>query len=173
MSGPHAFVDESKLGGYVVVVVVVNSAELVGVRRGLKALLLPGQSSVHFKNEQDGRRRKLLTQMLALNVSASVYVRRGGHPIESRRACLEALAEDLAEMSTERLVLEMSDGDLAEDKRTLFQAKRKLGATFEYHHLRAPQEPVLWMADGIAWAWSHGAAWRSTVNGLIMQVKRL
>ena len=69
--------------------------------------------------------------------------------------------------AAERLVLELADGDLAADRRVLYAAKRKHAGAWTYHHLRAPQEPILWAADGIAWAWSHGGTWRASISGLV------
>jgi hypothetical protein len=173
IGGPHAFVDESKRGGYVVVAVVVASADLAGTRQQLRWMLLPGQRALHFKNEQDGRRRQLLGQMTGLELTANLYVRRGGSDVESRRRCLEAATEDLAKLGVDRLVLELSDGDFAADKRTLFRAKQESDASFTYHHLRAPQEPILWVADGVAWAWSQGGPWRSAISKLVGEIRQV
>lgn len=54
------------------------------------------------------------------------------------------------------MVLELSDGDLAADRRTLFEAVRRQcvsGQSLRYDHLRAPAEPLLWVPDAVAWAW--------------------
>jgi hypothetical protein len=134
-------------------------------RRALRALLLPGQNALHFKKEKDGRRRFLLGQIVQLEVSARIYVRRAGNPVEARRACLEAAVLD--EPDAARFVLDLAEGDRAADRRTLFDARQKCGGSFTYHHLTPPQEPILWVADALAWAWSHGSPWRSLVAPLV------
>jgi hypothetical protein len=91
MGGRHAFVDESKRGDYVVVAAVVVPAELVSIRRELRAMLLPGQSALHFKAEQDGRRRQLLAGISALPVEAYVYVSQSKNQVAGRKSCLQAL----------------------------------------------------------------------------------
>lgn len=166
MSGEYVFVDESKRGAYVVVAAVVTTADLDITRRTLRGLLLSGQRALHFKDEQDGRRRALLTAFSGLPLEVWVYVRRGGNPVAARQACLEALVDGLSPVA-ERLVLELADGDLAADRRVLYAAQRKHSGTWTYHHLRAPQEPILWASDGIAWAWSHGGSWRASISGLV------
>lgn len=170
MGGAHVFVDESKRAGYVVVAVSVDPDRVDGVRRALRAMLLPGQNSLHFRDERDGRRRALLAQMSALEVSATVYVSGDRHAVQARRSCLQALAADAAGQEVEMIWLELADGDLPADRRTLFQAQQELKAGFVYRHVRAPQEPGLWVADGVAWAWPQGGRWRQCVAAMIGDV---
>ena len=168
--------DESKRGSYVVVAAVVVPGDLEDARRVLRGLLLPGQSALHFKNERDGRRRQLLTGICSLPVEAAVYVSDAKGQATARRACLEAVVADLAEEKAERPVLELSDGDLAADRRTLFDAGRKHAGTspaLRYDHLRAPAEPLLWVPDAVAWAWSHGSPWRARISSLVTNVRRV
>lgn len=174
MTGRHAFVDESKRGGYIVVAAIVVPGDLDSARRALRGLLLPGQSALHFKNERDGRRRQLLSGMCGLPVEALVYVSGAKGQVEARRACLEAVVSDVVGECAERLVLELSEGDVAADRRTLFEAVRKHGgpeAPLRYDHLRAPAEPLLWVPDAVAWAWSHGGPWRDRVSPLVAGVR--
>lgn len=169
MGGAHAFIDESKRDGYTIVVVMVAAHTLTDARAQLRRSLLPGQRALHFKNERDSRRRQLLGTMRALNLSARVYTRRHDAEVTARQACLEAVVEDVAAEDISRLVLELSDSDLARDMRTLTAARRKHSASFEFLHLRAPQEPMLWVADAIAWAWPQGGAWKASIASLVTQ----
>ena len=175
MGGRHAFVDESKRGDYVVVAAVVVPAELVSIRRELRAMLLPGQSALHFKAEQDGRRRQLLAGISALPVEAYVYISQTKNQVSGRKSCLQALVVDLVAEDAERLVLELSEGDLAADRRTLFEALRgqSRGPGLRYNHLKAPAEPMLWVADAVAWAWTHDGRWRAQVDRLVARVTQL
>jgi hypothetical protein len=176
VTGRHTFVDESERGGSVVVVAVVVPADLDGARRALLGLLLPGQSALHFKNERDGRRKQLLTAIGGCPVEALVYVSEAKSQVEARRDCLAAVVDDVAGEGTARLVLELPDGDLIADRRTLYDAVRKqsgTGALLRYDHLRAPAEPLLWVPDAVAWAWSHGGQWRDRVASLIAGVRQV
>lgn len=175
MSGRHVFVDESKRGDYVVVAAVVDPAELTAIRRELRGLLLPGQSALHFKAERDGRRRQLLAAISGLPVEASVYVCPTKDHVVGRRSCLQALARDLVSEGAERLVLELSEGDLAADRRTLFEACRDGSGDIglRYDHLTAHAEPMLWVADAVAWAWTHDGRWRRQVDQLVSRVRHL
>jgi hypothetical protein len=166
VDGGHVFIDESKRSGYLIVAATVSPACVEASRRVLRALLLPGQNALHFKKEKDGRRRFLLGRMAQLEVEARVYLRRAGNAVDARRACLEAAVFD--EPAAARFVLDLAEGDRPADRRTLFEARQKCGGNFTYHHLTPPQEPLLWVADAIAWAWSHGSPWRPLVAPLVM-----
>jgi hypothetical protein len=180
MSGRHAFVDESKRGGYVVVAAVVVPGDLDATRRALRGLLLPEQSALHFKNERDDRRRQLLTGICDLPVEALVYVSDAKGQVEARRACLRAVVADLVGEGAAWLVLELSDGDLAADRRTLFAAVREHqgdgsgpDGPLRYDHLRAAADPLLWVPDAVAWAWAHGGVWRERVSSLVAGVTQV
>ena len=122
----------------------------------------------------------MLTAICELPVEALVYVSDAKSQVQARRACLEAVVADLVGEGAARLVLELSDGDLAADRRTLFASVRKYGedlpgtgASLRYDHLRATAEPLLWVPDAVAWAWSHGGAWGERVSSLVAGVQRV
>jgi hypothetical protein len=52
----HAFVDESKATQYVFAVTSVDSSRVNAVRKTLKALLLPRQSRINFRDEATAER---------------------------------------------------------------------------------------------------------------------
>jgi hypothetical protein len=68
-------------------------------------------------------------------------------------------------MHVTRLHIEQDDSVLAFDKKVVFEAVRALGLdqSFSYGWLRPRQEPLLWAADGFAWAWGRGGQWRGLV----------
>lgn len=164
----HAFVDESIRRDYLLAVVLCAPGDLGQVRRALRALLLPGQSSVHFRKEDDRRRRQVLTALAAQPLRAQVFVATSGTPSVARQACLGRAATDLLRAGVSRLVIEQSDGDLDRDRRTLYVAARSHGdtAAFAYVHQRRQAEPLLWAADAVAWAWARGGTWRARLTPL-------
>ena len=62
----HVFVDESKVGGYYVAASVVAAGDVSATRRAVRALLLPRQKRIHFTDERDDRRKKLLRDFAGL-----------------------------------------------------------------------------------------------------------
>ena len=171
--GAHAFLDESKQRTYVVTIALAPPGDLNVLRRALRAQLLPGQSAVHFKHERDGRKRQVLRAMLALPVIAMVYECDLPGQNRARQACLRALVDDLIQLKAERLVLEIAEGDLAADRRTLFEAVRASGQELRYDHVRPATEPMLWVSDAVAWAWCRNTQWRRQVAPLVAQVRKV
>jgi hypothetical protein len=110
--------------------------------------------------------------MCTLPVDATIFVSPLKDQVTARRLCLTAMIGVLAQQQAERVVLERADGDLAADKRTLFQAVRSAGVegALRYDHLRASEEPLLWISDAVAWCWSHGGRWREATHPLVRAV---
>jgi hypothetical protein len=158
----HAFVDEScRNGVYRLAVVRVAEADLDQARRALRAELLAGQRSIHFTDESDARRRRLLERFgqLAGRVDHYSGPRAGYRNAEHVRAGLLAtLAADLMASGVTRLVLESRDGRDGRD-RAVLRAAFGPRPTCAYDHLRKHEEPLLWLADGFAWAEGKGGLW--------------
>jgi hypothetical protein len=110
--------------------------------------------------------------MLALPVSAMVDESDLPGQSRARQACLRAVVEDLARCKAERLVLEIAEGDLAADKRTLFEAVRATGDDLRYDHLPPAAEPLLWISDAVARAWCRDSQWRRQVLPLVARSRR-
>jgi len=55
----HAFVDETKPGGLLMVAAVLAPRDLGPARTTMRGLCLPGQSRLHFTKERPGRRGQI------------------------------------------------------------------------------------------------------------------
>ena len=89
--GAHAFLDESKQRSYVVAVTLAAAPELEATRQSLRKHLLPGQSAIHFKHENQGRKNQLIRAMNQLPVTTTVYVSDIRGQVEARRTFYESL----------------------------------------------------------------------------------
>lgn len=165
----QAFIDENTVRGIMVVAAVADPSALDHARRTLVALRMKGQERIHFKSERDSRRRAICSAMVTLDVQVRVYHAAGLTPKLGRPRCLETLVEDLADLSVSRLVLEQDDSTVKSDRRILFEAAGKHGIRDQltYHHLRARQEPMLWIPDAVAWCLAKGSEWPDRVRPLI------
>jgi len=65
------FIDDSKTRGYLLGNTTVAADDIHQVEKDLKGLLLPEQSRLHAKAENDGRRRSITRAMLQLPVRPS------------------------------------------------------------------------------------------------------
>lgn len=173
LPGAQAFADESKHRHYVVVAVLAATPDLPPIRKVLKGLRLPGQSRLHCRDESDRRRRQLISEMSRLPVTNLLYRSTAAKPREARAACLQALAEDLIELKAEQLVLELAEGDLMTDRKTLYQSIRAAPSSLRYDHAPARAEPMLWIPDTVAWAWCRSAEWRNRVRPMISRERQV
>lgn len=170
MSGAHVFVDESERGpSYYVAAAVFASGDLDAARRQLRALLRPGMRRLHMTHEKDAFKKRILTTLPGTGVRARLYTCRA-KPTVARPACLAAVVRDAVSAGAERLVLE--DLSQARHDRQLIRdtlSKAPSPATLRYEHLAAHADPLLWVADALAWSAGAGAAWRKLAEPMIDQ----
>lgn len=142
MSGPHVFLDESKEHGYVVVATLVLLNDLRWTRKRINELKMPGQRRVHFTTERDSRRREILEVIVATGARIRIYDagRHGKDQRSARRACLDAVVDDLAVLKSEMLVVERDDSVIEADRRWLYERVRvaKCSSTLRYFHFARP-----------------------------------
>lgn len=169
----EAFVDESGRGGrYLLACVLVESGRLRPVRSQLRAMRWAGERRIHLVNESPGRRGALLDRMASLDVTVVAYqARQGGQ--RTRPQLLDLMVADLAARGAHRLTLE-SRGDLDRfDRRHLASRRSELPVGLEYQHRRPHEEPLLWLADGAAWAVGAGGAFRRRLAPILAEVRHL
>lgn len=174
--GMHYFIDETKAKGYVVVVAMCPDASLPTARRTVGKLVLPGQRSIHMKQESPRRRRMISDAVCGLTqigVTASVLdAGRGPEPEHQRRdRALRTVVERAAREPVASLVLDLDQTLLARDARTLSHALRLSRATsVGYSHRTLAAEPLLAIPDVIAWSWARGGDWRQRISILVSDV---
>jgi len=152
--GSRVFVDESKARGYFLAAVAVPRGDVQATASALRKLLRPGQNRIHFKSESDSSRRELLAAMCELEVSAVVYRMSGARELEARRACLELLVTSMVESGARELILESAHASInARDRRVIRDQLQTIGAldAMSYDHRTPRTEPLLWVADAVAW----------------------
>jgi hypothetical protein len=76
----HAFVDESIRNGYLLSAAVVPTGDLSVAGGKLRELCKPGQRRLHMKDENDSRRREILSTLIGLGIE--VYLYRARSPAE-------------------------------------------------------------------------------------------
>ncbi|WP_130443992.1 hypothetical protein [Kribbella rubisoli] len=166
----HAFVDESIRSGYLLSAAVIATGDLSVARGKLRELCKPGQRRLHMKDENDGRRREILSTLTGLNIE--VYLYRAsvtGRPIrDGRDECLRALVPELLQLDVTRLVIESCSQDLR-DQQIVQPISNRLAVPgrFTFLHSVPAAEPMLWAADAAAWAFGKGGDWRRRVDGIL------
>ncbi|MHB1987936.1 MAG: hypothetical protein ACYCSF_08125 [Acidimicrobiales bacterium] len=148
------FVDESIRGDYHLCAAVVADGDLGSTRTAMRQLLATGQRRLHFVDESPGRRRVIASRIARLPLRATVYSCATTADKKPRATVMRALVADLPG-SALRLVLESRGDRDSEDKQLLIELQKRgeLPAHLTYDHLRAWEEPLLWVADAVAWCW--------------------
>ncbi len=173
----HAFVDESyRAGTYIVCAVIVDSSRVGALRRDMRRQLKGSQGRVHMTKENNTNKRALVEHIRELKLSVSVVtvVVSDKSQRSARDACLAALTRELNARGVARMIVESCDQD-REDRQIIGDELARWGDSraIELQHLRAFEEPLLWAADIVAWAYGRSGAWRLRVASLISSEIRL
>lgn len=151
------------------VAALVTPGDVASLRRDVRSLVLPGQRRIHFTKEQPERKRLILSRLVAFGARSQVFCCATKNEILAREACLTGIVAHAAAHSHTKIVLERDESIERADRQILFREVRRhgLGDSLTYA-LEAPhQEPLLWIADAIAWSFAKGGEWRRRAAPLI------
>jgi len=165
LPGSHLFVDETKRTGLALIAAIVVAGNVAEVRKAMLAMRLPGQTHIHFTKESPQRRRHLLSAISRLPVQALVY--EAGE--DDRYFCLQRLLQDAQSIQAARLILERDESLAQHDRRAIYEFTQQntMRNDFSYGHEGKRDEPILWIADAIAWSWPQ-RDWKPRVQGLVV-----
>ena len=169
------YIDESSAKHYLIAAALVNQADKTALRKALSQLRMPGQNRLHFVDESDQRRRKILSTLTQLNTRTVLVISENKNHKEARSRCLTAVMKRASELEVKQVVLEMDDSTFDFDERVLYQAKRQYFRfqNINYTHERSRSEPLLWIPDAVAWCFAKGGDWKRRVDPLIDEIIRL
>lgn len=83
--------------------------DVSAARRELRGLLLPGAERLHFTHEKPTRRKQILATMCALDVQVQLYVARTRDRVAGRRACMNAILDDVIAARARMLTFELDE----------------------------------------------------------------
>lgn len=159
-----AYLDESQSNrsldpdSYVLAAALCEPAGLEIARTGMSGLLLPGQTKLHWRDEQPARKRKIAETIAQLQLMHLVVVRDGRpgeRPERRRRHCLERMLYELDELEVGRAVFESrGPADNLRDRKLLDAQRSKHAVSSELliDHVPGPKDPLLWVADALCGA---------------------
>jgi hypothetical protein len=147
--------------------VLIAAKDLPSIRSAIADLPTRGRR-LHFNNEDDGRRRRLLGAVTELPISALVVIAQRRHGVSefmAREACLARIVGVLKARNVSRLVVESRQDD-TDDAATILRSRAPDRVpTFE--HRTARDEPVLGLADAVTWASGAGGRWRKLIEPIL------
>lgn len=161
----QAFVDESARGaGYHVCVALVADGDVDALRRLARSFCLPGQRRWHFVSERDSRRRQILDALVGSGQVSALAFFGKGRDTDIRAESLRRMVAPLLERGVQRLTIESRQGRDQRDRQVLIEEFRRLNRpAFRYVHLPPHGDPLLWVADALAWSHSAGGTWRDRI----------
>lgn len=168
------FVDESKVKGYTMAAALVVPNHVTKLRRDVRSLVLPGQRRIHFTKEQPDRRRLILARFAEFGVQSHVFHCAATNQTVGRAACLTSLVAHAAQHSHNKIVIERDESIEKADHQILFREVRRhnLNGVLSYSLESPHQEPLLWVADAIAWSYTKGGDWKRRVDPLIAGITK-
>ncbi|GAA2239247.1 hypothetical protein GCM10010413_45830 [Promicromonospora sukumoe] len=164
----HVFIDESKSRGYLMAAAFVHPKHLQSLRRALRQLRPRGRRSVHFNGARDELRHAVLDVLTAHEVTAMVVLSTGRRGLQQREMCVRKLAQCCAAAEAGVVVLDLDESVVSKDRRWLYEELHK--SETRYDHLHRHEEPLLWAADAVAWAWQRAGSWRDRVRPLVTRL---
>jgi hypothetical protein len=175
MGSEHWFIDETKASGLTFAVVAVSSQQVgrcrVDVAR-LSSIARRRSSGLHFYAEKDSTRSAAYGLIAHMPITVTlITVPSGVKAVEARRRAIQATARRAKETKPQRIVFELDEAAVANDNRWL---RAELGAFsgIEYQHVQRSGDPMLWVADGFAWAVQRGGKWLDSIRHLITETVR-
>ena len=168
----HSSTESVRGRRYLMACVMAEARHLPELRLTMRALAV--HERVHFNNESARRKRMVLSVIAEMPIGVFVAIPQRGHgatEFAARNACLTAVVERVQRHDVPRLVIESRDDD-REDERHLVRV-RQPEPWLVFEHRRATAEPMLWVADAIAWAQGAGTNWRLLIASVVEDVTEL
>lgn len=163
------FIDESKTREYIMVAAIADPAKVDRLRRELRSLVLPGQRRIHFTKERSQRKRRILSALVELEIEAYVFYCDTKDHVRGRSACLAEIVSYAANYGHTMVVIEKDESLEKADRQNLYREFERNGIRnrCRYNLLPAREEPLLWVADAIAWSFAKGGDWRRRIEPLV------
>lgn len=169
-----AFVDESIRGRrYLMGCVLVEARHLAETRTTMDALSVT-TSRIHFNNETDTQRRRVLDAIAEMPIEAFAVSCAKDHGVSEFRArgeCVAEIVRQVQQREVATLVLESRQDD-SDDERVIVRT-RGPEPPLVFEHRTGRLERMLWIADAVTWAVGSGHAWTQRLDAVLTDVIEL
>lgn len=140
-------------GTYLLAAALADPMLCAGVRETMVGLRAPGQAKLHWRNEDDSRRRKIVTAVANCRIASMVII---GTPLakskqeRGRALCMERLLYELDGLGVDRVYLESRTKTLnARDMTTVVRLRgvNAISSLLRVEIENPSEEPMLWIPD--------------------------
>lgn len=166
------FADETgRNGRYGIAAVILCWCALESTRKLVRSLVRRGQRRVHFHKQQDRDRKAFLSAVGRTGVRGVFECVAGRPQAESRSACWSLLVPRLVELGVRDLRIEAVDGAESRDRKAIRDAlvRDDLLDRLSYRHVDPTTEPLLWIADSLAWSAGAGGEWSARIQKILVR----
>ena len=133
---------------------IIDTQDLEKVREELRPLRLPGQVKLHWTDERNSRRRKIVDTLSGIDSMQAIITHQSEVSKKTerhRRKCLEQMYFELSEMHVHNVTLESRQE--AQNKRDIAHIVALQGqgqsAGIRLRHVRGGDDPLLWIPDAV------------------------
>jgi len=128
-----------------------------------------GGSILHFVKERDSTRAAAYRAIAAMPIEVTLITApRTVRHNPARELAINCVVQRATEIKPQRIVFELDIHALKNDRK-LLRRGLAMYPEVEYQHLGKGDDPMLWVADGMAWAVQRGGKWLATVEYLITE----
>ncbi len=154
------YLDECKQHPFLLVGYLLPQVESQKIRKELSKLRMPGQRSIHFKLESPRRRREIVSVLNTMK--CEVFVVKCFQRKSPRSHAIKTLLERKPFKS---FVFELDETTRFKDH----QQFRGYENSRTWDHKMRHEEPLLWVADAVAWCVNRGGEWERMVRAMIVE----
>jgi hypothetical protein len=160
-----AYIDESKARNYIFVLHMVEAKNQRALRKLFTGELLAGQRSFHFRKENNRRRVRLIRLFHGAPCRVYVFKRKGKTQTSARNCLISKICDLAARLEISELVFEFDKMSFEQHTKLLNQIRARI----PWDHRERHQEPLLWVADAVAWCVNRGGEWERMVRPMIVE----
>lgn len=160
-----AYIDECKAKRYVFALHLVDPKDQTRLRRFLTEKLLSGQRSIHFRKESPRRRKQLIKAFLDEELKVIILQETSMSSSPSRSIVIRAMNDLIKRLGVTEIVFELDETARLHDSKLLSD----LHTGIHWDHRQRHQEPLLWVADAVAWCVNRGGEWERMVRPMIVE----
>lgn len=159
------YVDECKQRPFLLVGYALGNYEQHSMRKRLRGMLLPSQRSLHFKAENLRRKKAIIDLLLTADCKLVVVKCQTKSHVSARMCALASLVDSSTALDSKSIVIELDETVRLRDHEFLKHQE----SVKEWDHRERHQEPLLWVADAVAWCVNRGGDWERLVRPMIVE----
>lgn len=145
----------------------VLPARQQSLRKALASMRRGHARTVHFAEDNDRVKHDVLHAMREHGILA-VIIEAPRHRTreQPRELCLRAIARSALGNRARSLTFDRDESRVRRDNQVLYEELAK--SDLRYEHRKSYEEPLLWAADALAWAWHRDKVWRAKVSDFVV-----